>query len=811
MSAKLRSIINFGKVIKWKYLILAQIFCINLISGFANVPPVSAASCSDVEFIFARGSGEPLNGKSYSEWKKEIEARLAGEQLTYKIRELGDDPHSAHQYPAVAITGEFYDYVTMIDAYFSAGEAFRFGASVEQGRQELLDYVSKTSAQCQNTKYVLGGYSQGAMLMTTVLSKLPADKIIYVTNFGDPKIFLPEGEHVKGLLLQKAPDACRGQKLSEYRAYVPDCWAYEGMLGGQNPYRSREYYGKIGTWCNKGDFLCSSKFVIEDHSHYVEDGLYADAASKIYQKLKSAFPSKFPQQQAKSLHDVLFLLDSTGSMENLWKAYREELRAMARQVFRAGGRVAAYGYKDSLSERSSWAFCDFGCDEEKFISRSSLYLAMDGGDVNESLLSAAYLAMGELDWQWGATKSIVVVTDAGYHAKDYQDVDLPQVIARSLSIDPVNIYVIAPEQLADTYAELTSQTNGKFFGLKKLSEENASANQSIMQSLTAEVLNRPVAKLGLSEYSGLIGDEMTFDASESYSQNGKKLSYEWDLDGDGVFESQPTGATVTKQYDQVFDGYIQVRVSDGEKSSTMSAHVNIQQKFAAPVEITDLSYTSTGSGAYDVTFATDAPEVMLSINDAPLGFVKSSTQATRNNVTTFPVKDVTQNSTLLLTPYSAEGRKGIGRSVTITVEPSKEPTDDDNNHPTQDPDGGNQPTPPASKDPEPTTDSKTEPGQATPSHPGQGSQTVIPSAPNLSPRVPTVQVNQRPAPILKAPKTGAYDTRLALIVGQPYDSRHSKTSAYNPKLMPVSSKRALYIDPKTSTCDSQLMRQEPQH
>lgn len=743
MSAKLRSIKNFGKVIKWKNLALAQILLLSLLTSFTNTSSVNAASCNDVEFIFARGSGEPLNGASYSEWKKEISAQLASSSLTYDFHELGDDKNLPYGYRAVAISGDFRDFVTMVDAYFSAGEAFRFGASVKEGREELRLRVANLSASCPKTKLVLGGYSQGAMIMTTTLSDIVADKIVYVTNFGDPKLYLPEGNRMDGVI-PKVPDACSGKKISEYRTYVPDCWAYEGILTAQRPYREEEYAGKVGTWCNKGDFICSSKFNIEDHSHYIADGLYADAAKKVYQKLAKAFPAKFPAREPSKMHNVLFMLDATGSMEDLFKTYRNQLKELAKQIFRAGGSVAAYGYKDSLVERSSWSFCDFSCTEEQFMSSLGYYMSMGGGDPKESLLSALYLSMGELNWQWGATKSIVVVTDDGYHEKDFGGVDLPQVIQRSLEIDPVNIYVLAPEHLADTYAEMTTQTNGKFFGLEPINEENLLTNQATIQSMNQLVFDRPVAKLDVSEYYGLVGDTINFDASESYSFNGKELQYEWDLDGDGVFEPGRTGAKISQTYDATFEGFIQVRVSDGEKSSTMSAQVHIEPQIDALAKIDELNYEKVADGEYEITFQTDAPDVMVSINDAVLGFAKSSDLKTRSAETTFPVKGVTENATILLTPYSVEGRRGVSRSIEIagdkTIEKDPPSAGDSTGSETEkQPEQGNQPD----KD-----DTITRP--TTPS------QTLSNSTASSAEKTPAI----KPAQLPKAPDTGVYDRRL---------------------------------------------------
>ena len=96
----------------------------------------------------------------------------------------------------------------------------------------------------------------------------------YAATFGDPKIYLPEGEGI-------IPAACKNENLSDYRMYVPDCQAYKGMLGAVEPYRPEALAGKVGTWCNRYDILCSSYFSIKSHTSYAEDGLYEDASRYI--------------------------------------------------------------------------------------------------------------------------------------------------------------------------------------------------------------------------------------------------------------------------------------------------------------------------------------------------------------------------------------------------------------------------------------------------------------------------------------------------------------------------------------------------
>ena len=73
-------------------------------------PPVKAATCEDVHFIFARGSGEKLSGPSATAWKEALTAKVSKTSLTYSFYELGSKSWGGAQYPAVAVSGSLGSY-----------------------------------------------------------------------------------------------------------------------------------------------------------------------------------------------------------------------------------------------------------------------------------------------------------------------------------------------------------------------------------------------------------------------------------------------------------------------------------------------------------------------------------------------------------------------------------------------------------------------------------------------------------------------------------------------------------------------------
>ena len=399
-------------------------------------------SCKDLRIVFARGSGAPReNNADYQAFKNSIENLISDSGISYEFIDL--------DYPAIGVG--FNNLNVVLGAVISGGEGNEFGESVKAGAANLARMINDG---CTDTKYVLGGYSQGAMVIIKALKEIRPERIIYAATFGDPKIYLPEGEGIM-------PAACRGENLSPYRMYVPDCMAYKGLLGAYIPYVADEYLNKVGTWCNKRDIFCSSRFSINDHVSYESTGLYEDAAKVIYLKIADAFGI---DKRVVSPHDTVFLIDATWSMEELIDKYKSEAARLAKETLDSGGRVALFAYHDlddfidSLVE-----YCDFeSCNSiETFESKLGEIVTEYGGDLPESLLSASFHLMKSLNWKLGSTKSLVVLTDAGYHAPDRDGTTFDAVVKLSKEIDPVNFYVITNEEVADEYVDLTSATGGK--------------------------------------------------------------------------------------------------------------------------------------------------------------------------------------------------------------------------------------------------------------------------------------------------------------------------------------------------------------
>ncbi len=423
---------------KIKYLILTLIV---LTASLVPRIKAEAVNCPELRIVFARGSGgERWTTDDYLSFKNSIQTKLESTNLNYEFVDL--------DYPAVGVGVD--NLRVTLGAYFGSGDSYEFGDSVNAGVNNLVKMVNDSS--CPNTKYVIGGYSQGAMVVSKSLGSLKSERLIFAATFGDPKIYLPEG---KGLF----PAACRGENLSDYRAYVPDCQAYKGLLGAYMPYEPESLLGKVGTWCNKSDIFCSSKYSMDNHLTYIEDELYTDASKVIFDKIAQSFGI---ENMVSSPHDTVIMLDSTGSMSRMIGEYKAEAIRLATKTFESGGRVALYDYRDLNDPYTPVEHCNFETCTIDVIQQKLEEIEVDGGgDTNESLLSASFSAMKSLKWKFGATKSVVVLTDAPFLTPDRDGVTLDEVVRLSKEIDPVNFYIITNEESAKSYDELAERTDGK--------------------------------------------------------------------------------------------------------------------------------------------------------------------------------------------------------------------------------------------------------------------------------------------------------------------------------------------------------------
>jgi cutinase len=136
-----------------------------LLSGPINIAPASAAPCPDVEVTFARATTEPpgvgVVGREFVDaLRSQVGARSVG---VYPVN-----------YPA----------------------SEDFVPSANAGASDASAHVESMIANCPNTKMVLGGYSQGAMVIDQItIAQFPIAGLVPATLSAD------QADHVAALAL----------------------------------------------------------------------------------------------------------------------------------------------------------------------------------------------------------------------------------------------------------------------------------------------------------------------------------------------------------------------------------------------------------------------------------------------------------------------------------------------------------------------------------------------------------------------------------------------------------------------------------
>lgn len=182
------------------------------------------SACSDVEVIFARGSGE-LQGLG-----------IVGGPLANQIKR--------------ALPGK------SVSVY-----AVRYAADVAQmsagaGATDTTNRVVATAQRCPNTQFVLGGYSQGASVMDIALG---------VPNFlGQGKKIPAELQpRIKAVVLFGNPLALTGGKVE----------------------RNATWGSRTKEFCNMGDPVCAAGANVMAHVMYSSNGSTQKAAEFVATKI----------------------------------------------------------------------------------------------------------------------------------------------------------------------------------------------------------------------------------------------------------------------------------------------------------------------------------------------------------------------------------------------------------------------------------------------------------------------------------------------------------------------------------------------
>lgn len=207
----------------------------------APMPSASAQPCPDVEVVFARGTYEPPGvGATGQAFVDALRSQLGPKSLgVYAV-----------DYPA---SGDF-------------GDRIQFARTVVDGISDASTHVEATAANCPNTKTVLGGYSQGAIVggfvtAAEVPEAIPAEYRSSVPNPMPPEV----ADHVAAVALFGMPSD----------EFLRDVDAPALVIGPQ-------YVDKTIKLCAPGDTICDGApagLPSPAHGLYGTNGMVNEAAA----------------------------------------------------------------------------------------------------------------------------------------------------------------------------------------------------------------------------------------------------------------------------------------------------------------------------------------------------------------------------------------------------------------------------------------------------------------------------------------------------------------------------------------------------
>lgn len=267
--------------------------------------------------------------------------------------------------------------------------------------------------------------------------------------------------------------------------------------------------------------------------------------------------------------DVTFVIDSTGSMKNNVDAVRSQVKTIADETKKQtpSYRFSLVDYKDhpnfNPDNYLARTDVDFTSDLSK-IENGLGNLSYEGGNLfntNASVYSGVMQAVN-MKWRNGVKKIVIVIGDApprdpepdtGYTAAS--------VAKAAYEVDPVSVYGIDTGQLnSSDFQTLVSSSTGTTANASSPDQVSDLVNKAISSEL-----NKPFAWIQ-GPYVAKVGDPVDIDAAASHAVSGSLTSYEWDFNGDGVYDETGTSPRITHTFSQEFSGVIGLRVtqSDGQ-------------------------------------------------------------------------------------------------------------------------------------------------------------------------------------------------------------------------------------------------------
>lgn len=264
--------------------------------------------------------------------------------------------------------------------------------------------------------------------------------------------------------------------------------------------------------------------------------------------------------------DLAFVVDTTGSMGADIDAVKASMNAIldSLEASTASYRVAVIDYRDYADRTGfegdypSQLVLDFSTDPVAIRNAINGLTLGFGGDTPETIWSGLFESF-RLDWRPGVKKLALQFGDApALNPEPVSGYTTASVIAASLAIDPVAIYAIDTGAAGTEIREAAVATGGQV-----LVAPTPTQLVDQIQAVISTAAQSPYAWIGTG-YAGRTGDAIALSGAGSFDPDGTIVSWEWDLDGDGTYETTSPGSELVYTYDADYSGLVAMRVTDDE-------------------------------------------------------------------------------------------------------------------------------------------------------------------------------------------------------------------------------------------------------
>jgi Mg-chelatase subunit ChlD len=262
--------------------------------------------------------------------------------------------------------------------------------------------------------------------------------------------------------------------------------------------------------------------------------------------------------------DIAFVIDTTGSMGSAINSVKAAATQLVNTVTAqtSAARFALVDYRDfpvrtgTPTDYPAKLDQDFTSDAATINGAIQSLVLGNGGDLPETMYSGLATAF-DLTWRPGVKKMAIVLADAPpLSPEPFTGLTGLDIVLRSLAIDPVEVHVVdVRSAMTSELTEVVERTNG---GVYRTTPSQAATQIAAAIDVS---LQRPYAWAG-GPYVGAVGKTHTLDGRGSYGIAGEIVSYEWDVDSDGIYDYSGASPTATHTYTAPFDGLVTLRVTD---------------------------------------------------------------------------------------------------------------------------------------------------------------------------------------------------------------------------------------------------------